>query len=141
MAESMEEYVARVEGQGVVLPAATDPAGGERSLAQARKDEEDLQTEGEIVDKLRANANDAARIEATLLQRVGEITDKDQLPSALRAVADVKSKSIDGLVKLTGRDGQAPADDFAAMLRGMAESGFLRLNVSLEAGPETSGDG
>lgn len=137
MGESMEEYVERVAAEGVVIPA---PNGG-RSLEEAKKTEADLQTEGEIVDRLRHNAKNAAEIESTLLERVGNITDDDQLPAALRAVADVKTKSIDGLVKLTGREGQSAGDDFASMLRGMAEAGFLRLNVSLEAGPERNDNG
>jgi len=111
---------------------------GGRSLAEARKNEADLKTESELVDNLRTQAKRASEIEADLLEKVGGITDKNMLPQALRAVADAKTKSIDGLVKLTGRDGQDAADDFTAMLRGMASDGFLKLNVSLEAGPRSS---
>lgn len=152
----LEENAKRLAEQGIVVPPLNivtpaededdDPGyeilpGGEVALREAKKNEADLQTEGAIVDQLRSNAKSAAEIEATLLERVGNITEDEQLPSALRAVADVKNKSIDGLIKLTGRDGQDAGDDFAQMLRGMAEAGFLKLNVQLEIGQEqTSND-
>ena len=113
---------------------------GGRSLEEARKNEADLQTEAQIVDKLRESAKEAGIVKSSLLERVAAITDKNLLPQALRAATDAEAKSIEGLIKLTGRDGQEAADDFTSMLRHMAEAGFLKLNVSLEAGPRSPDD-
>jgi hypothetical protein len=58
----------------------------------------------------------------------------DQKIAAVRAVADAQGKSVDTLMKMTGRDARPQSDDFTAMLAGMAADGFLRLNVELEVG-------
>jgi hypothetical protein len=106
MGDVMGKYVERVRADGILDPVARRAA-----------DVEVEGTERDIVEKVRGNALKAA---TTL--------------DAVRAVADAQGKSVDTLMKMTGRDARPQSDDFTAMLAGMAADGFLRLNVELEVG-------
>lgn len=88
--------------------------------------------EQHTVEILRGNAKKAAEIERDLLDDMKTVP-LEQKPQALRAVADVKAKSVDKLLALTGRptDG-APPSDLPALLRSMAAKGVVKLNVNLD---------
>lgn len=89
-------------------------------------------TEDETVDKLRSTALRAAEVEAGLLERLSGVDDKD-LPSALRAAADVKAKSVDKLLAMTGRSPDRPPEhSMEQLLAGLAARGLARVNVNLD---------
>lgn len=89
--------------------------------------------EADTVTNLRSLAKRATEIEATLLERAAGCSDRD-LPTALRAVADVKSKSVDKLLALTGRAPESSQGDgdLRSLLEGMAAKGLVRLSVNLD---------
>jgi hypothetical protein len=106
-------------------------------LEQQRRDA--LGIEEDVVSNLRSNAHRASEIASSLLERAEGVADRD-LPNVLRAVADVQSKSVDGLLKLTGRErGDQHGQDFAQMLAGMAAKGYLKIHVNVDAA--SPGDG
>jgi hypothetical protein len=115
---------ARAAARGEVLPSAEE----QHDLEQAARRDED-----NIVDLARANALKALRYEDKLLDKVKDSRD---VPQALRAVADSRAKSVETLMKLTGRDVHRPADDFSGMLAGLAAKGLVKLNVELEVGKQ-----
>lgn len=86
------------------------------------------------IGKLRKNADRAAEVEAGLLEEMtAEKVAPEMRPQALRAVADVKAKSVDKLLALTGRpsDGKTSTDT-AALIRSLASKGLVKLNVNLD---------
>jgi hypothetical protein len=100
MADFMNEATRRMElarqERGEVLPSAQE----QHDLEQAARRDED-----NIVDLARANALKALRYEDKLLDKVKDSRD---VPQALRAVADSRAKSVETLMKLTGRDVHRP---------------------------------
>jgi NADH dehydrogenase/NADH:ubiquinone oxidoreductase subunit G len=129
---TVDEERLRSRGKGVeVLAAERSPVEEQQRRAVANRTEQDM------VDGMRQNASRATEIETDLLERALTVKDKD-LPSALRAVADVKAKNLDGLLKMTGR---APAEDggsIAQTLRALAKDGLVRLHVDLDVGQPDS---
>lgn len=88
--------------------------------------------EEELKDMLLARAHRAAEIEADLMEKVAGTTNPRDLPQALRAIADTKTKSIDSLMKLTGRNHEANQSLSAeGLLRSLAQSGLVKVNVEL----------
>lgn len=125
MADFMNDWTAKQElerAQGDVLPSAQET----HELEQAARRDEDS-----IIDLARSNALKALRYEDQLLEDVLLSRDK---PQALRAVADARSKSVETLMKLTGREANRPADDFVGMMQNLASKGLLKMNV--EIGPQ-----
>jgi hypothetical protein len=122
----MEEYGKEQAAKGEVVPAKRTALESENRRKAAER------TEDQVIDQLRTNLSRAVDIEATLLERSLDAQQRD-LPAALRAVSDVKSKSLDGLLKLTGR---AAADPDAVSLHelvvSMARKGFIRASVNLD---------
>jgi hypothetical protein len=97
--------------------------------------------EDELKNMLLSRAHRAAEIEGEMLERVAGVTNARDLPQALRAVADTKTKSIDALMKLTGRTHEgSQALSAEALLRGLAKSGLVKINVDLTP-PSPSADG
>jgi len=115
------------EGELEILPPARTEVERQVALQQG------LQTEAETVDTLRTNANRAATIQGDLLERTLTVDDKD-LPAALRAVSDVQTKSVDSLLKLTGRAPEQGDGGIVSLLRGLANDGLVRLHVDLDLG-------
>lgn len=95
-------------------------------------------TETEIVNALRENAKAAVEAEAKLIGRLGDVPAKD-IPSALRAASDTRAKSIDNLLKMTGRQTDG-GESIAHILQSMQKSGLVKINVELEFGGEISDD-
>lgn len=85
--------------------------------------------EAEAIQRARIRLREADEIEGKLLERA-ESASPDLVPQALRAVADVKAKSGNLLMQLTGRP-IAPKDqgsgDVAKLLMAMVDKGYLRL--------------
>jgi arginine deiminase len=124
MGDVMGKYVEKVRADGILDP-----------VARREADVEVVQTEQDIVEKVRGNALKAANTLDTLIETIDpDKLSGDQKIAAVRAVADAQGKSVDTLMKMTGRDARPQSDDFTAMLAGMAADGFLRLNVELEVG-------
>jgi hypothetical protein len=106
--------------------------------------------EAEAVQAARLRLQRAAEIEGDLLERAGEVRTPELVPQALRAVADVKSKSGNLLMQLTGRP-TAPKDtgngDVIKLLQTMADRGYLSLaapvakSIEGSATEETREDG
>jgi hypothetical protein len=125
MSEDLEQIArdaadkVRANARGEVLPSVEETHELERA---ARADED------EIVTLARSNALKALRYEDTLLDKVKDSRD---VPQALRAVADSRAKSVETVMKLTGRDVHRPADDFTGMLQGLASKGLLKVHVEL----------
>lgn len=89
-------------------------------------------TEERTVEALRATALRASEIEAGLLERLPTVDDKE-LPAALRAAADVKAKSVDKLLAMTGRSpDRVPEHSIEQLLAGLAAKGLARVNVNLD---------
>lgn len=125
--ERMEDYTKRVKTEkGEVVPAKRTALETEQRRKAADR------TEEEVVDQLRTNLSRAVDIEAELLERSLDAQQRD-LPAALRAVSDVKSKSLDGLLKLTGRAAADPdAVSLHELVTSMVRRGFVKANVNLE---------
>jgi hypothetical protein len=93
--------------------------------------------EDEIVNRSRDIARRAAEIELEMMERIRTETQPRELPVALRAVADLKSKSVDTVMKLTGRDKQeAATGSLESLVASMEGKGYLHLNVSLGEPPK-----
>lgn len=91
--------------------------------------------EDEIKAMLLTRAHRAAEIEARMMETMATQTSGKDLPNALRSISNVKSSSLDALMKLTGR---APVDggqsgSLEQTLRGLARDGLVKINVNLEA--------
>lgn len=112
---------------GEVLPST--PTAAELEVRRR----EALGAEENVVSNLRSNAERASEITGRLLDRAEAVSDRD-LPNTLRAVADVQSKSVDGLLKMTGRDREQAADDMVGVMRSLAAKGLLKINVNLDVG-------
>lgn len=132
--ERMTEYTERIQREmaerraekGEVVPAEETAGDVQRRHSAA------IRSEAETVDQLRDNLGKAALIEADMLERIAETKGIRDLPAALRAVSDVKSKSLDGLLKLTGRaPSESESNSIEQLLVGMANKGYLRVNVEL----------
>lgn len=123
MAESMQGYLERRRAeqaeQGEVLPSAQERADAE---LEARRDEDT------IVGLARENALKALKYESQLMDKARDARD---VPQALRAMSDARAKSVDTLMKLTGRDVKPVQDDFVQILQGLAAKGLLRMNVEI----------
>jgi hypothetical protein len=132
------------ETGGKLLPRDRPSTQGTPKTRTAVESEERRQnaqrTEEEVVDQLRANLSRAVDIEAGLLERAADTSQRD-LPAALRAVSDVKSKSLDGLLKLTGRAADPEAVSLHELVVSMVRRGFVKANVSLDIGPSTDIEG
>lgn len=89
--------------------------------------------ETEIVAMLRSRIHRAAEIEEDLLERAGNVIHSRDIPTALKAVNDVKTKSIDGLLKMTGRDQtQGNSESLESLVASMEARGYAKLTVNLE---------
>jgi len=131
--ELSKAYIERAKAEGFhrepnILPSAEE----ERALELARNE-----TEVDVTDQVRDNAQKAASKLGTLIDSVDveRLSSEDRI-AAVRAIADAQNKSVDALMKMTGRDREAPRDNMADVLAGMAERGLLRMNV--EIGPSPS---
>jgi hypothetical protein len=105
---------------------------------QYRRLEEEYGRELERIatEQARATIVRAGQIERDLLEQVKDVP-REVAPQALRAAADVKSKSVDKLLALTGRGGQAPpGSDFASLVRHMQSKPYFKLNVTVEGGTD-----
>jgi phage shock protein A len=137
MAESMNQYTERIQreqaAKGEVVPA-------ERTATEKQERHRNaLRTEEDITEGLRENLAAAVVREAQMLERMGDVKDRD-LAQALRAVADVKAKSLDGLLKITGRSATVEEDgNLVRMLEAMMRKGYLKMSVDLGIGTESSG--
>lgn len=94
------------------------------------------------IEKLRRNADRAAQIEAELLEEIARGVPMEQRAQALRAVADSRSKSVDKLLAMTGRDpgGRGGETDLVGLMRSLAAKGLVKVNVELGAGEEPATD-
>jgi len=107
------------------------------ALAEQQSKEQAKRQEDELVELQRDNALEAARIEKELLAKAAQAEGRE-IPGALRAVADVRAKSLDGLLKLTNRTTVDPAQqDLVQMITGMASKGYLKVHASLEVEEST----
>jgi hypothetical protein len=92
--------------------------------------------ESELVSMLRTRAHRAAEVEEKLLNRLEGIRADKDVPAALRAASDVKAKSIDGLMKLTGREPSGGnSESMEQLVESMAARGYMKLTVNLEKEP------
>jgi hypothetical protein len=90
------------------------------------------QIEDRTIDALRRTALRASEVEAGLLERLPNVSD-DNLAQALRAAADVKSKSVDKLLAMTGRaPDRTPSMSMEQLLHGLAAKGLAQINVNLD---------
>jgi hypothetical protein len=133
----MDEYRKRAELEGFsrepnVLPEVLPSSAERRELDFKR-----AETEEEITDKVRTNAQKSAQ----KLERLVDSINPDDMKTeeriaAVRAISDAQNKSVDALMKMTGRDKEAPRDNMVDVLAGMAQRGFLRMNVEIGPAPE-----
>lgn len=109
-------------------------------VEQYRRIEETLGAEMEqsAIAKQRKLINLADEKLEPLIERAGEATG-DQVPQAMRAIADVKSKSGNVLMQLTGRPTN-PRDnssgDIVDLLKHMVDRGYLNLAPDVAASVE-----
>lgn len=129
MSDVMNQWVekSRKDRESEVLPSASE---------QREKEIEAQRDEDSLVDLSRENALLAVKAEREMIQRVSEITRTDQTPQALRALADARAKSVETLMKLTGRDVKPVNDDLPSIINGLVAKGLVRANVSLEIGQQ-----
>jgi hypothetical protein len=121
----MDEYRKRAELEGFsrepnVLPEVLPSSAERRELDFKR-----AETEEEITDKVRTNAQKSAQ----KLERLVDSINPDEMKTeeriaAVRAISDAQNKSVDALMKMTGRDKEAPRDNMVDVLAGMAQRGF-----------------
>jgi hypothetical protein len=139
MAESMQEYTERVQREQAEKGEVV--AARERTATEKQERHRNaLRTEEDITEGLRENLAAAVVREAQMLERMGDVKDRD-LAQALRAVADVKAKSLDGLLKITGRSATVEEDgNLVRMIESMQRKGYLKLSVELETGTSDEGD-
>lgn len=90
-----------------------------------------IRQETEIIDRVRKNADRATRKVENLLDKMDDIKGQDAQIAALRAASDAQTKSIDALMKLTGRDAKPPDDDFVSVITSLANQGLARINVEI----------
>jgi hypothetical protein len=88
------------------------------------------------VTQMQANAEQAGKLIKDLLGKAEGARGQDIIPQLLRAAADVQTKSIDGVSKLTGRDHQAPTENLGQTLAGLASRGLIRMNIDIGPSPE-----
>lgn len=92
--------------------------------------------EKDLIAMLRARAHRASEIEMELLERIATVGDYRELPQALRAVNDTKAKSLDALLKLTGRaPSEGDSTGLEQLVDSMVRGGYLRVNVDLSNAP------
>lgn len=123
------------DGEMEILPPVRTEVERQVALQQG------LLTEEETVKTLRSNASRAAEIWGKLLVRAERVDDKD-LAATMRAVSDGQAKSVDALLKLTGRAPEQGDGGITALLRGLANDGLVKLHVDLSVGAneEAGGD-
>lgn len=109
---------------------------------QYRKIETNLgaEMEAEAIARQRQLINLADAKLGPLIERAGD-AEGDDVPQALRAIADVKSKSANALMQLTGRPTN-PRDngssDIVDLLKHMVDRGYLNLAPDVAASVEGS---
>lgn len=114
----------------------------EQHVEQYRKLEEQLggEMENTAIQRARQLINQADTKLEVLVERAGE-AQGDQVPQAIRAIADVKSKSGNVLMQLTGRP-MNPKDnsssDIVDLLKHMVDRGYLSLAPDVAASVEGS---
>lgn len=103
----------------------------QRYMDAAKRVADDI--EADTIAHFRRLALRAAEIEGALLERIAAKTADRDVPQALRAVADVKSKSVDKALALQGRaPGQAHQSlSMEQLLGGMADKGLIKINVDI----------
>lgn len=119
-------YDPRALREGILAPLQ-----GDEILDPAHDPGEIVRKETEIIDRVRTNADKATRVVEALLEQVQDVKGQDAQIAALRAASDVQSKSVDALMRLTGRDAKPPDDDFVSVLTGLANQGLARINVEI----------
>lgn len=107
------------------------PLKGDEVLDPAHDPGEIVRKETQIIDRVRNNADKATQVVEGLLEKVGDVKGQDAQIAALRAASDAQTKSVDALMKLTGRDARPPDDDFVSVLTGLANQGLARINVEI----------
>lgn len=82
----------------------------------------------EIILRARQNALRASEIEAQLMEDMTSVGDREK-PQALRAIADVKAKSVDKVLALTGRptDGKRAESDMGQLLKVLVDRGVFTV--------------
>lgn len=111
---------------------------------QYRKIEENLgaEMEQQAIARQRKLINLADEKLEPLIERAGEATGEN-VPQALRAIADVKSKSGNVLMQLTGRPTN-PRDngssDIVDLLKHMVDRGYLNLAPDVAASVESTAE-
>lgn len=119
-----------VPAYGTICKWRTDTYS-ETWLDMERRHAEEI--EDEIIRMQRARVHRASEIELDMMEKVAREANGRDLPFALRAIADVKSKSLDGLLKMTGRAQQTSGGtSFEQLIRDMSGKGYLKLSVSLD---------
>jgi hypothetical protein len=101
--------------------------------------------EDELVARWRENARRAGEVEAKLIERTESammtMSSKDA-SAAARNMADVKSKSIDKVLALTGREPTAkPIEDFMVLVEHMQARGFITVKGLPAIDGHVSGEG
>lgn len=111
---------------------------------QYRKLEENYaqELEAEAIERARIRLREADEVEGELLQKARSAS-PELVPQALRAAADVKAKSGNLLMQLTGRP-VAPKDqatgDVVKLLTTMVDKGYLRLAPAVAESIEGSAE-
>lgn len=134
----MSQYTERVQDEvasGELVPSRQPPA---RSPAEQQERHAQVHLEEqEAADAIRTNLGRAIQIEAELLDKAAEAR-PHEVAQMLSAVSNSKAKSIDGLLKLTGRQpGEGEGTDIASLLLSMERRGLAKVNVSLEVERES----
>lgn len=119
-------YDPRSLREGVLAPLQPDEV-----LDPAHDASTIIAAETAIIDKVRQNAKKATEKVETLLDKMDDIKGQDAQIAALRAASDAQVKSIDSLMKLTGRDAKPPDDDFVGVITALANQGLARINVEI----------
>jgi hypothetical protein len=126
-----EEAYVRLTEQGIDLPAESLT---EIKLAHPERyrqldDQYGRKLETEIILRARQNALRATEIEATLMEDMLNAGEREK-PQALRAIADVKAKSVDKVLALTGRptDGKGGGEaDMGQLLKALVDRGVFNV--------------
>lgn len=127
---SPEEAYVKLTEEGIDLPT--------ESLTQIKlehperyrqlEDQYGRDLELEIILRARQNALRASEIEATLMEDMLKAGEREK-PQALRAIADVKAKSVDKALALTGRptDGKQAQTDMGQLLKVLVDRGVFTV--------------
>ncbi len=129
-----------LKAQGITIPASTLSRWKNHEHAERYRQLEvdhGRELEAEIVMGARITARRAAEIEAELLERARTASDRD-VPRALSAVTDVKSKSVNEVLALTGRptDGGRKGRDMGELLKFLVDKKvFTVVDATAEEEP------